>query len=145
MKRVFILGLLLLLLSTLIACENKEANVEQATELAAEPILHLHISQRIDQNYKMLKKIEEPETVKNLLDILTNTPYIDAKVTMSRHPDYKIKVVSVESAVKDESTVYWIWVIPDKNVVEVVIEDQHKYGKVPEENTKIILEILGEK
>ncbi len=155
MRKIFVAGLLLLLLNALSACGQKGEvseltsksvpNFELATELIVEPILHLHISQHEGQKYKVIKKMEDAEKVRKVLAILLNMPYTDAKVLMNREPDYKMKMVNFEPNIKYRPTTYAIWVIPDKNVVEVVIEDQHKYGKVPEGNAKFILEILGER
>jgi hypothetical protein len=134
-RKLFITGLLLFVLNIVVACNQKEASFEQ--------YLNLHISKPEGQGYTVYKKIEDNETVKTVLDILLNVPWENAKVSMSRQPDYKILTVNIDQAVSYEPVTYTVWFSPKKDILEVIIEGHSKYGKVTKEDTKKLLSILG--
>ncbi|CAM3090759.1 hypothetical protein PALU110988_00470 [Paenibacillus lupini] len=61
---------------------------------------------------------------------------------MSRQQDYKIQTVNTDTTVSFEPVRYDIWLSPQKDQVEVVIDKQSKYGKVSKKDTKKLLSIL---
>jgi hypothetical protein len=52
---------------------------------------------------------------------------------MASSPDFKI------------NHNYLIWVTPQRNVLEVIIQGQNKYTKLAEKNSKILYEIITDK
>lgn len=127
----------------LIGCSKEP--IEQITEKHIEHLeqnLNLHISKPEGQNYTVYKKIEDNETVETVLDILLNVPWENAKVLMSRQPDYKIRTVNIDSAVSYEPLTFAVWLSPNKDILEVIIEGQNKYGKIVKDDVIKILSIL---
>lgn len=127
----------------LIGCSKEP--IEQISEKHIEYLeqnLNLHISKPEGQNYTVYKKIEDNETVKTVLDILLNVPWENAKVLMSRQPDYKIRTVNIDQVVSYEPATYAVWLSPNKDILEVIIEGQSKYGKVAKDDVIKILSIL---
>lgn len=126
----------------LIGCSKEP--IEQVTENHIEhlePNLNLHISKPEGQNYTVYKKIEDNETVETVLDILLNVPLENAKVLMPQ-PDYKIRTVNIDPAVSYEPLTYAVWLSPNKDILEVIIEGQNKYGRVVKDDVIKILSIL---
>ena len=78
-----------------------------------------------------------------VLDILQNVSWENAKVSMSRQPDYKILTVNTDPTVSYEPVTYDVWLSPNKDILEVIIEGHSKYGKVSKVNTKELLSVLG--
>jgi len=140
-KLLFNAGMLLLILNIVVACNQKEAPYEQISIPTPAPTLNLHISKPDGQGYEVYKKIEDDETVQTVLDILSNVSWENAKVEMSRQPDYKILTMNIDRAVSYEPVTYAIWISPKKNI-QVIIEGQSKYGKVIEADSKKLLLIL---
>jgi hypothetical protein len=135
MRKWFIAGQLLFILAIVVACNQKEASYGRN--------LNLHISKPEGQGYTVYKKVEDQETVKIMLDILFNVSWENAKVSMSRQPDYKIVTVNTDPTVSYETFTFAAWLSPQKDILEVIMEGQSKYGKVTEEDTKKLLSILG--
>jgi len=135
MLKSIITGFLLFLMITLVSCDQNKPSSEQN--------LNLHISKPDRQGYSIYKKIDDYETVYMVLDILQNVSWNTAKVSMSRQPDYKILTVNIDPTVSYESVTYAVWLSPNKDTLEVIIEGYSKYGKVSKVNTKKLLSVLG--
>ncbi|MGZ9586034.1 hypothetical protein [Paenibacillus marinisediminis] len=143
MRKLFIAGLLLLILNIVVACNQQEASKEVPKEVSFEQNLNLHISKPEGQRYKVYMKIEDHETVKTVMDILENVPWENAKVEMIRQPDYQILTVNIDRTISYEPVTYSVWLSPKKDILEVIIEGHNKFGKVSKEDTKKLLSILG--
>jgi len=140
MKKLSLAGILLFICTIVVACNQKEAPNEQIP--IPVPTLNLHISKPDGKGYTVYKKIEDDETVQTVLDILLNVPWENAKVEMSRQPDYKVVTVNIDREVNYKPVTYDLWLPPKKNILQVIIEGQHKYGKVLEADSKKLLSIL---
>ncbi|ACT04152.1 hypothetical protein [Paenibacillus sp. JDR-2] len=110
--------------------------------MPAEPDLILHLSSSEGKEYTLYKKIEDEKTVTMVMDLLSQADWENAEVSMSRQPDYKIRTINRDPAVRYEQATYAIWLSPQKDRLEAVIEGQSKYGKMTKENTKKRLPIL---
>lgn len=126
----------------LLICCGKEQN-EQVAVKNIENNLNLHLSKPESQSCTVYKKIEDNETVKSVMGILLNVQWENAKVEMSRQPDYKFLTVNIDPTVSYEPVTYAIWLSPNKDTLEVIIEGNSKYGKVSKVNTKELLSVLG--
>ena len=81
-----------------------------------------------------MKKISDTETINKVLSVLRNADWENAKVSMSRPPDFKI------------NNLYDIWISPEKNRLEVVIEGESKYVILSKKDSQVLYEIItGEK
>jgi hypothetical protein len=105
--------------------------------------LILHISKPEGQNnYTVYKKIEDVETVNTVLDVLKHVSWKNAKVSMSREPDYKINTINIDPTVSYEPVTYAVWLSPMKDLLEVIIEGQSKYGKLTLQDSTTLLTII---
>ncbi|WHY85734.1 hypothetical protein QNH39_24530 [Neobacillus novalis] len=81
-----------------------------------------------------MKNISDTETINKVLSVLRNADWENAKVSISRPPDFKI------------NNLYDIWISPQNNRLEVVIEGENKYVKLSKKGSQVLYEIItGEK
>ncbi|MFD0618268.1 hypothetical protein ACFQZR_12420 [Paenibacillus sp. GCM10027629] len=104
--------------------------------------LNLHLSKPEGQNYNVYKKVEDNETVKTVMDVLGNVQWENAKVSMSREPDYKINTINIDLTVSYEPVTYAFWISPKKDILEVIIEGQSKYGKLTKKDSAILYSLF---
>jgi hypothetical protein len=104
--------------------------------------LILHISKPEGQNYTIYKKIEDIETVNTIMNVLQNVSWENARVSMSRQPDYKINTINTDPTVSFEPVTYAVWLSPKKDILEVIIEGQSKYGKLTKKDSTMLLRLL---
>ncbi|WP_442604137.1 hypothetical protein [Paenibacillus sp. KN14-4R] len=135
MGKLFVLLVLLSLL--LMGCSNSPPMPDLNKQN-----LNLHISKPEGQNYNVYKKVEDNETVKTVMDVLLNVQWENSKVSMSRQPDYKINTINTDLTVPYEPVTYAIWISPKKDILEVIIEGQSKYGKLAKKDSAILLTII---
>ncbi|BBH24733.1 hypothetical protein Back11_60780 [Paenibacillus baekrokdamisoli] len=139
MRKSFTAGLLLLfMMSFLVACNQKEASHQQNPYQN----LNLHISRLEGQSYTVYKKIVDNETVKTVMSVLLDVPWENAKVSMSRQPDYKIHTINTDPAISYEPVTYAVWLTPKKDRLEVIIEGKSKYGKMTKKDSEKLFSIL---
>lgn len=81
-------------------------------------------------HYQNSKTITDKESIKYVSTILENAPWEDASVSMTHPPDFKI------------NNLYEIWIGPQKNSLEVVIEGKNKYAKLSEKDSKTLFKII---
>lgn len=142
MRKLIAAGILLFILTIGIACNHKESSYEQNLNHHLSKPVNLQISKLEGQDYVVYKKMEDNEAVKMVLDILSNVPWENAKVSMHGKPDYKIQTVNIDPAVSYEPVTFAFWLTPKKDRFEVIIQGQSKYGKMTTEDTKRLLSIL---
>jgi hypothetical protein len=104
--------------------------------------LKLHVSKPEGQNYTVYKKIEDYETVKTVMDVLLNVSWENARVRMSHQPDYKIVTINTDPTISYVPVTYAGWLSPKKDILEVVIEGQSKYGKLTKKDSGTLLTII---
>ncbi|MBP1993924.1 hypothetical protein [Paenibacillus eucommiae] len=157
MKRTFAFGLLLLfMISIVVACnqrdilrkqnlnQNSNHGLDQSLIQKLNQSLNFHISKPEGQSYKVYKKIEDSETVKIVRDALLNVPWNNAKVSMSRQPDYKIDMINNDPAISYEPVTFDVWLSPKKDVLQVIIEGQSRHGSILKKDFENIFSILSE-
>jgi hypothetical protein len=130
MKKGFLLLLISVFIITIFGCSNQVRNANVIPDVKTLEILKNDGT----DNYKQLKKISDTETINKVVSVLRNADWENAKVKMSRPPDFKI------------NNLYDIWISPQKNRLEVVIEGESKYVILSKEDSQVLYEIItGEK
>ena len=130
MKKGFLLLLISVFIITIFGCSNQVKNANVIPDVKTLEILKNDGT----DNYKQLKKISDTETINKVLSVLRNADWENAKVSMSRPPDFKI------------NNLYDIWISPEKNRLEVVIEGESKYVILSKKDSQVLYEIItGEK
>src|SRR5690554_6116896 len=118
--KVFFLSLSVLVLLT--SCSSSSINDAKKngnTDRVHEQNLILHISKPSERNYTVYKKIEDVEMVNTIMGILQHVSWENAKVSMSREPDYKISTINIDPTVSYEPVIYALWETPLKDLLEV--------------------------
>lgn len=147
MKKTWITALLLLTVIAIVACnQNKidfsKNNPDRKQQETFGDSLQLRISLPQGQEFALAKTITDRQTVNEALRILSQIPWENAKVSMSRPPDYKIETVNPDPTASYEPVLYDLWITPQKDQFEVVIEGQSKYGKIPQADSVRLLAIM---
>jgi hypothetical protein len=76
------------------------------------------------------------------MDILQHVSWENAKVSMSRQPDYKLNTINKDPTISYEPVTYAVWLSPMKDLLEVMIEGQSKYGKLTKLDSSTLLTII---
>lgn len=87
----------------------------------------------IKDHYKQIKEIKGKDKIETVLDLLLSANWENAKVSMHHPPNYKI------------NNLYNIWITPQKNRLEIVIQGKSKYTKLSEKDSQTLYEIMTDK
>ncbi|MEX1031382.1 MAG: hypothetical protein WDZ91_15265 [Paenibacillaceae bacterium] len=142
MRAFIIYTSILVLLTSCSSHSVNEAKKNVDVITVHEQNLILHISKPEGQNYMVYKKIEDIETVNTIMNVLQNVSWENAKVSMSREPDYKINTINLDPTVSYEPVTYAVWLTPMKDLLEIIIEGQSKYGKLSKQDSTTLLTII---
>lgn len=130
-KGVIILFLFVSIVS-IVGC-NKQLKDEEVKETTViMEVEKLVIEKRIgtENQYEQVKEITDKEKIDKVLELLDKADWENAKFKKSLSPDFKI------------NNNYFIWITPQRNMLEVGIQGQNKHTKLSEKNTKILYEII---
>ncbi|GKU77990.1 hypothetical protein [Paenibacillus sp. L3-i20] len=116
------------------AYEGKELKQNQALDQSQidklSSILILYFSKMEGISYTPEIKVEDSIAANEIINILHQSSWDDAKVLMSRQPDYKLRAINSDPYSSSYSLTYSIWLSPKKDLLEVVIDHQSKYSKL---------------
>jgi hypothetical protein len=118
----------------IVGCSNDIKDGEQSIE----------VQKRIGDknNYEEFKVITDNEQVKKVKEILNDIDWENVKVDMARPADYRFSFPNPEAKV----VLYELWISPNKDEVEIVIDAQSKYIHLDKKRSTKLFEILtGEK
>jgi len=117
-----------------IAATNKGLmNAAQEDKLI---IVHKRIGDDGHQ-YDTFAKITNNEQIVEIEKLLGEIQWQNAKVLMSRTPDYTINLQNDKSSFTTS-----LWISTSQEIVELVIREQNKYVRLDEEKSSILLELL---
>jgi hypothetical protein len=80
--------------------------------------------------YKRIKTIKEHSKIEAFYDLLVRADWENAQVSMTHPPDYKI------------NNLYSIWLTPQMNRLEIVIDSKNKYTKLSEKDSNQLFELM---
>lgn len=84
-------------------------------------------------SYKKTKKITDQDTIEAFYDILVRANWENAKVSMEHPPSYRI------------NNLYDIWITPQHNQLEIIINGKNKYTKLTKKDSKLLFEMMVNK
>ncbi|MFB5284654.1 hypothetical protein [Peribacillus sp. Hz7] len=119
-------------------CSNVIKNEEQ----------NIEVQKRIgDENkYENFKEITNNEQVQKVKEILDDIDWKNAKVDMARPADYRFFFQFKNPEIEAKAALYELWISPNKDKVELVIDAESKYIQLDKKNSVELFEILtGEK
>lgn len=92
-----------------------------------------------ENNYEYFKKITDSGTVQKAKDILENIRWENAEVSMAYPPHYKFHF---EGPKEQSELIYFLWISPNKDKVELVIEGESKYIQLSKGKSAKLFEII---
>lgn len=105
---------------------------------------YIKVEKRVgDENkYEDFKKITAKTKVQKVKDILEDSDWENAKVSMVRPPDYRFVFQFKNPEIKVKAVLYELWISPNKDQVELVIDAQSKYIQLDKKKSASLIEIL---
>ncbi|WP_102349047.1 hypothetical protein [Bacillus sp. Marseille-P3661] len=115
-------------------CSNAIENAEQ----------NIEVQKRIvdDFKYKDTKEITNNEQVQKAKEILDEIDWENAKVNMVRPADYRFVFQFENPELEAKAVLYELWISPNKDKVEIVIDTQSKYIQLNKIKSAQLFEIL---
>ncbi|WP_226681966.1 hypothetical protein [Sutcliffiella horikoshii] len=104
----------------------------------------IEVQERIgdEDNYEIFKVITDEEQVKKGKELLDDLDWEDAKVSMVRPADFRFSFPNPEA----KAILYELWIGPNKDSVELVINAESKYIKMEKNKSAELYDLLtGEK
>jgi hypothetical protein len=99
-----------------------------------------------ENNYEDFKEITNNEQVKIVIEILDDIDWKNAQVSMVRPADYSFGFQYKNPKIEAKAVLYELWISPNKDQVELVIDAEGKYAQLDKNKSAIIFEIItGEK
>ncbi|MED4019021.1 MULTISPECIES: hypothetical protein [Sutcliffiella] len=132
-KLVFLMFMSSVLIS-LVGCnfQSDSKQVNEANSKAEEEKLLVEKRVGTEDKYEKFKEITDKEKVEKALNILKNADWENAKVKMAHPPDFRI------------NNKYLIWLTPQKDMLEVIIQGENKYTKLSKKDSEVLYEIITE-
>ncbi|MEK4628788.1 hypothetical protein MKZ17_11330 [Solibacillus sp. FSL R7-0682] len=118
----------------LVGCSNEIETEEQ----------YITIQKRVgDENkYEDFKEITDNEQVQKVKDILNDIDWENAKVNMAYPADYRFIFQFKNPKIEAKAVLYELWVSPNKDKVELVIDAGNKYVQLNTSKSAELFEIL---
>lgn len=92
--------------------------------------------------YEYFNEISGSEEVQKVKDILDKISWQNAEASMAYPPDYKFHFKDTIEEQKSNGLIYALWISPNKDKVELVIEGESKYVQLNKETSTELFEII---
>lgn len=122
----------------LAGCSNPIGNTEE----------NVAVQKRVgeENEYEDFKEITNSKQVQQVKEILNDIDWKNAKVNMVHPPDYRFSFRFKNPNIEAKSVLYDLWISPNKDKVELVMDTESNYAQLDKNNSAILFEILtGEK
>jgi len=126
---------LIVIISTFITgCSNQTGIKEQ----------NIIVEKRIveENHYVEFKVVKNNEKVKKVKEILGKADWENAKVDMARIADYRFIFQLKNPDTQRKAVLYELWISPNKDKVELVIDAQSKYVQLDKMSSSELFKIL---
>jgi len=90
--------------------------------------------------YELYNEIKDSKEVQNAKDILNSIKWEDAKVNMVHPPEYKFHFEDTNS--KTSGAVYELWISPNKDKIELVIDSESKYVQLSKAKSEELFKLI---
>ena len=132
MRKIVILLFMSIAIISLVGCNLKSDSkqINEAKIISEEEMLFIEKRVGTENQYEQFKKITDKEKVEKVLNILQKANWKNAKVEMAHPPDFRI------------NNKYLIWLTPQKDMLEVIIQGQNKYTKLTEKDSEVFYNII---
>ncbi|EOD00705.1 hypothetical protein L21TH_1306 [Caldisalinibacter kiritimatiensis] len=132
-RKVFIVLFIILLIETS-GCSNEDI-------IRADRIV---VEKRITETnvYKPINEIDDKSEIQNVKDILDIINWENVMVQMVRFPDYKFYFENFNEESQSDRLTYHLWISPNKDKIELVIESKSKYIQLNKEKSIELFKII---
>ncbi|GAE37725.1 hypothetical protein [Halalkalibacter akibai] len=132
---------LLIGLITLVGCSASDIENDQLVETkktvqdtTITDDMLITVEERTDDGYKTVKVLENSFEMKKVEEILENANWEEnVFVSMTTPPEYRLRI---------NPSNYAVWVTPNGDRLEIVIEGEAKYIKLPEKVSETLFELI---
>jgi len=91
------------------------------------------VEENSDKGYQLKKEVEIADEIATTVEILENANWENRAGIMASPPDYRFQLDSFN---------YAIWVTPFGDRLEIIIQGESKYVKLPSEESEVLFEII---
>ncbi|OCA92591.1 hypothetical protein [Pseudobacillus wudalianchiensis] len=99
-----------------------------------------------ENKYSYLREVTDIKQVNKAINMLEKSNWTNAEVSMAYPPHYKFHFDYVEKETQSDGVVYELWVSPNKDKIELVIQGKGKYIQLNKSKSAELFEIVtGEK
>jgi hypothetical protein len=130
----FLLPCIIVFLLILTSCTNQSAVIGD---------YKIEIQKIFGENeYKQQNEIIDKKSVVKAIEILENAEWEENTfVSMSRYFDYQIELERISGEIQSK-IIYWIWISPNKDKLEIIAKGQGKYVQLSSEDSEVLLNLL---
>ena len=107
---------------------------------------YIKVQKRVgdENNYEDFKEITDHEQVQKVKDILNDIEWENAQVNMAHPTDYEFIFQFKNPEIEAKAVLYELWVSPNKDKVELVINAGSKYVQLDTAKSAELFELLTE-
>ncbi|MBL4934467.1 hypothetical protein JK636_01695 [Clostridium sp. YIM B02515] len=127
---VFIAIFLILLVGYLINIENDGDKIVVEKQVIG------------SDKYKLYYEITDSKEVKDVKTILKRINWENAKVSMAYPPQYKFHFEHIGEDQKAKELIYELWISPNKDKIELVIDNEGKYIQLSKKDSEELFKII---
>lgn len=128
------LVLIVMFIFLVTGCANGFVNEEQKIE----------VQKRVGEGnkYEDFNEVADNQIVQKVKKILNDIDWESAKVNMARHADYRFVFQYKNSELEAKAVLYELWISPNKDKVELIIDAESKYIQLNEKDSAVLYGIL---
>lgn len=150
-NRIFIV-LIVLILTLIVGCSNQTANnngdtnknkISQKThfnEAGNKIVVEKQTNE--EDKYEIYNEIKDSKKVQDIKEVLSNIDFTNAIVDMAYPPHYKFHLEDTNKKQKSDEPVYELWISPNKNQIELVLEPYGRYVQLNKEKSQKLFQLL---
>ncbi len=129
-----ILVLVTMFLFIVTGCVNGITNEEQ----------RIVVQKRVgeENKYEDFKEVNDKVIVQKVKKIVEDVDWENAKVSMERPADYRFAFQYKNSSIEAKAVLYELWISPNNDKVELVINAQSKYVQLNEKDSAVLFGIV---
>ena len=99
-----------------------------------------------EMSYEEFKIVSDRKEVQKVKEIVDDIDWENALVSMVRPADYRFAFQFADPEIEAKAVLYELWISPDKDKVELVIDAESKYVQLDSNRSEELFQILtGEK
>ncbi|WP_088002416.1 hypothetical protein [Gottfriedia solisilvae] len=134
MNLKYLITLIVIISTFITGCSNQMGIKEQ----------NIIVEKRIVEanHYEDFKVVKNSEKVKKVRKILDKADWENAKVDMARIADYRFIFQFKNPDTEAKAVLYELWISPNKDKVELVIDAQSKYVQLDKKSSSELFKIL---